>query len=117
MPRVRWLGAYLGCYTTVRSRYYTARLQVARIILRVSFFHHHHMSTSTIFRPCRFRIHSDAALGTAHTIAQLAKYVTAIANIPFASQAASLVLSVLEIVKVSSVISRLLFLVKPIYRV
>lgn len=59
----------------------------------------------------RSRVHSDTVLGTAHTIAQLAKDVTAIANVPFASEAVSLVLSVLEIVKVSSIASELLFCV------
>lgn len=61
-----------------------------------------------LFRP---HVHSDTVIGTAHIIAQLANDVTAIANVPFASQAVSLVLSMLEIVKVSSIASELLFCV------
>lgn len=59
------------------------------------------MSTTSGPRPSRSRIHGDTVLGTAHTIAQLAKDVTAIANVPFASEAVSFVLSMLEVAKVS----------------
>lgn len=71
------------------------------------------MSTTPVSRSlaARFRDHSDTMLGTTHTIVQLAKDVTDIAKVPFASEAASLVLSVLEIVKVSSIASELLFCV------
>lgn len=75
------------------------------------------MSTMPDSRPSRFRAHGDTVLGTTHTIAQLAKDVTEIANVPFASQATSLVLSVLEIVKVSSVISQYCSVSKSIRRV
>lgn len=63
------------------------------------------MSTTPVSRSpaARFRDHSDTVLDTAHTLVQLAKDVTEIANVPFASQAASLVLSLLEIAKVSKV--------------
>lgn len=47
------------------------------------------------------RVQADNLLGTGRLIAQLAKDVTDIANVPFASQAASLVLSLLEVAKVS----------------
>lgn len=47
------------------------------------------------------QIKAENVLEVACTIAQLTKDVTNIANIPFASQAASLVLSLLEVAKVS----------------
>lgn len=59
------------------------------------------MSTTPVSRPSRFRVQSDTVLGTAHIIAQLTKDVTDIAKVPFASEAASLVLSLLEVAKVN----------------
>lgn len=56
-----------------------------------------------ISRPSRLHIQNDSVLGTSHIIAQLAKDVTDIAAVPFASQFVLPVLSLLEIAKVSYV--------------
>lgn len=68
------------------------------------------MSTSLASRPSRFRVRSDTVFEAVHTIAQLAKDVADIANVPFASQVVSLVLSMLEIAKVSRFIFSCIFL-------
>lgn len=60
------------------------------------------MATNSISRLFRTRGRSDSVLGAAHTIAELTTGVTDILNIPIASHAASLVLSLLEVAKVSS---------------